>query len=1201
MNPAKTILRAVVRHSGAALLALVATLLALPVNAAITVPTSPLTTASRVPPNILFILDDSGSMEWDFMPGPFDSRAFNNNGSLATTPVNISYDAYTRNTLAYNPNIDYQPWTQANGNLMTGGTSYTAAYSSDNLASGSTTNLSNNTRTFYVPKANITDEADARQYYRYQIVSTSEIIRSEYGSVVGSDTDASGFPKSGLDANSGNWLRYSFTIPANIETLTVSIFGGSGDADLYVRHNNAPTTGSYDCRPYRSGNNETCTINSPSAGTYHVGIRAYSNFRNLNATAVYSTSNRCGSGGGSSDWVNCTPATPIATRSVASELQNYATWYSYHRTRIKVAKAGAGAAFGELGADVRVGYRTIWNRSNYDIPVYENQGIFADVGSANNRTTWYNRLYAAQGNNGTPLRNALESAGQYFSRSDSGGPYGPEGPSDQLACRQNFTIMTTDGYWNSDSSSVGNQDGSNGSPIARPDGSTYTYVASTPYRDNHSNTLADIAMRYWKSDLRTDLDNIVPITGANPAFWQHMVTFGISIGLQGTVDPNVPGNFNSWPSPTDAEDDHRIDDLLHASINGRGRFVAASNPLSFTQGLKSALAAITERTGSFSNVSANSATLDTGTQLFKASYVSGSWTGELLGYSRNADDSDFEDTPSWRASEGIPTSNRSIFTFDGTAGASFPTSAQIAALDRSGGTQQYQVNGTNNAAYIAGNRSLEIQNGGILRNRNHLLGDIVSSSPVYVADTGTIFVGANDGMLHAFSASTGRELFAYIPNGINWTDLGTLSRPDYGHRYFVDGPLVVSTHSQTPDRNILVGALGKGGKGIFVLDVTNPASFAGTDVKWERTETPGGNMGLVQGKPVIARLNNGVTAVIVGNGINSSTGRAALLIYNLDTGALISELDTGVGSALPDHANSNGLSAPVGWDRDGNGTVDAIYAGDMLGNVWKFNLASISPSSWTIANSGNPLFTAVGPDGVTRQPISGSMTVGMHPTTYKTWVFFGTGRFMTTGDVSNQAVQALYGIIDQSATVTKAELTQRNLVVVGTREGKPVRGFERNAPLPAASKGWYVNLVDSASAPASGERVVTGPQMSGSVLVVSSIIPTADACQPDGRGYINALDAFTGTSAVSPYFDVDGDGDFSNDTLDVGGGQGGYSVPIGSVDMGVGMVTQPTLFSGAGGGGGLACAAGSSGNMDCIGTDEMRNVGRVSWREVIRN
>src|SRR5690606_6358042 len=173
-------------------------------------------------------------------------------------------------------------------------------------------------------------------------------------------------------------------------------------------------------------------------------------------------------------------------------------------------------------------------------------------------------------------------------------------------------------------------------------------------------------------------------------------------------------------------------------------------------------------------------------------------------------------------------------------------------------------------------------NGGTLRNRNTLLGDIVGSSPAYVADTGTLYVGANDGMLHAINASSGAEVFAFIPNGINWTDLGSLSRPDYVHRYFVDGPVVVSSRTQTQDKNLLVAGLGKGGKGLFVLDVTTPSTFNQSNFKCEVTGSDA-DMGLVQGQPIIAKLNNGVTALIVSNGINSTNGRAVLLVYNLDT------------------------------------------------------------------------------------------------------------------------------------------------------------------------------------------------------------------------------------------------------------------------------------------------------------------------------
>ena len=168
------------------------------------------------------------------------------------------------------------------------------------------------------------------------------------------------------------------------------------------------------------------------------------------------------------------------------------------------------------------------------------------------------------------------------------------------------------------------------------------------------------------ADLRGDLDNIVPTTTANPAFWQHMVTFGISIGLKGSLNPDtdlpaLTAGTRFWPNPNDNEDFHRIDDLFHASVNGRGSFIAAGDPNEFTSGLKAALATITERTGSFSNVAANSARLQTGTTLFQASYVSGVWTGELVAYDRlTPPQTGFAATPTWRSSNGIPATGKRV-------------------------------------------------------------------------------------------------------------------------------------------------------------------------------------------------------------------------------------------------------------------------------------------------------------------------------------------------------------------------------------------------------------------------------------------------------------------------------------------------------------------------------------------------------------
>src|SRR5690606_37644807 len=147
----------------------------------------------------------------------------------------------------------------------------------------------------------------------------------------------------------------------------------------------------------------------------------------------------------------------------------------------------------------------------------------------------------------------------------------------------------------------------------------------------------------------------------------------------------------------------------------------------------------------------------------------------------------------------------------------------------------------------------------------------------------------------------------YVPGIIGIHDLGTLSRGDYAHKWFVDGPVTVSSRHLTTNRNILVGTLGKGGKGLYALDVTDPAAATAAGLfKWERAETSGNNMGLVLGRPILANVG-GTPSVVIGNGINSVRGRAVLVVMNADTGAVTWEIDTGAGSV----DQPNGLSAPV--------------------------------------------------------------------------------------------------------------------------------------------------------------------------------------------------------------------------------------------------------------------------------------------------
>jgi type IV pilus assembly protein PilY1 len=316
-------------------------------------------------------------------------------------------------------------------------------------------------------------------------------------------------------------------------------------------------------------------------------------------------------------------------------------------------------------------------------------------------------------------------------------------------------------------------------------------------------------------------------------------------------------------------------------------------------------------------------------------------------------------------------------------------------------------------------------------------------------------------------------------------------------------------------------------------------------------------------------------AAIVGNGVNSTNNRAVLFVVNAATGAIIREIDTGAGDA----ANPNGLSAPTGiLGRDGR-TLAYAYAGDRLGNIWKFDMSSASPASWSVSK----MFTARSADGTgAAQPVTGGVTVATDPRTYKRWVFFGTGSYVTASEADDKTAgtQGMYGIMDTDSTVTYAQLKKRSVINTGaTQDGYPVRTFEAKSDLGVTYKGWYLDL------PGKGERIVQDAQLVSNILVTASMIPEGDACEASGSGYINALDAFTGTSAGKSFFDLDNDGDTNDQSI------GG--VPVGSVNFGVGMPTLPIFLDGK-----LIVGGTNAGEKPVPGGIKGKEWGRVSWREI---
>jgi type IV pilus assembly protein PilY1 len=301
----------------------------------------------------------------------------------------------------------------------------------------------------------------------------------------------------------------------------------------------------------------------------------------------------------------------------------------------------------------------------------------------------------------------------------------------------------------------------------------------------------------------------------------------------------------------------------------------------------------------------------------------------------------------------------------------------------------------------------------------------------------------------------------------------------------------------------------------------------------------------------------------MGNGINSGSDKAVLLVLNMDDGSVIREIPT-------DNTVNNGLFAPTGiYAADGK-TLIYAYAGDLQGNVWKFDLTSSTPGAW----SAKKIFSAV-KAGVP-QPITGGIASAVDPRTNKRWVFFGTGSFLTAADANDTATdkQSMYGVMDDITTgtaYTRSNLTARTV----TADGSGERYFQDLVNL--TNKGWYVDLPDK------GERIVQNAQMDGSYLVTASMMPSGDSCaDASGSGYINAITPFPDMQAgTKSYFDLDGDGS-TDDT-------GTSGRPTGSVKTN-GIPTLPLLLPGQG----------RYGTAEGVGKYNKGKPqwNRVSWREL---
>jgi type IV pilus assembly protein PilY1 len=694
-----------------------------------------------------------------------------------------------------------------------------------------------------------------------------------------------------------------------------------------------------------------------------------------------------------------------------------------------------------------------------------------------------------------------------------------------------------------------------------------------------------------------------------------------------------------------------------AAAGGTGSAYYATDPASLNVAFRDVFADILARTSSSASLAANSTSLNNGTTIFQARFNSADWTGELSAFPVDAA-GQVGRTPAWNAStslDAMDPGSRVILTYDyrffsPNGGIPFrwnslPSTYQDALRTNDNGTSGSVASGQARLEWFRGDNTNEGTTAGNLRKRNSDLGDIVNSNPVYVggpsagwadSDYATfaatyrarkkvVYVGSNDGMLHGFDATNGQEVIAYIPGSViaspstpsavpsnNMAHLST--QPYATHRYYVDGsPITSDAKFGSPAKwgTILVGGLGAGGRGIYALDVTDPSRFteghADDLVQWEFNSDLDPDVGFTFAQPSIVKLANGRWAAMFGNGYNSTDNKAYLYLVFLDRapgsklwlpGVHYIKIPTGAGDAsLP-----NGLSTPVATDVDADGIVDYVYAGDLQGNMWKFDLRDTSATRWgNPFGNGIPFFTAQGP-GNTVQPISSAPEVVRNPAGGYS-VLFGTGLYLQSGtiDTGNRDVQTFYGILDREGAepigLGRTRLQQQSILAEVTAGDSRYRITSANAVDYAAKQGWFMDLAAPPSTTPVGERAVYRPIARNGRIIFTTLTPSAAACEYGGNSWLMELDAFTGSRLTSSPFDVNGDGTFTKTDFLT---WGVVSVPVSGRSSTIGITPTPTVIQNpATPNKEYKVFSGTSGNTESVSENASGSSGRLSWRQIM--
>lgn len=875
-----------------------------------------------------------------------------------------------------------------------------------------------------------------------------------------------------------------------------------------------------------------------------------------------------------------------------------------------------------------------WGLFSFDTARNTVAGIrVAPIGSS--QTTLETAINGLTALTNTPLGEVLFEMGNYwageasYSKKIAGNYTSPI----QYRCQKNFNIVVTDGESTSDdvlpglynATATGTSTGVFGAPAVNY--TTWNFSGPTPVAATKSfkvcNDTTTVSSVSCPAKLEGSTTNdAFTIGGSGVATsWRRSIRDVAAYLFDKDMRYNiagVDGDGKSWDDPKfpkqnaitytiGFDTDNHV--LSAAAAVGGGQYFTAKNQGQLTTALNTVVASIIASVSNAGGVATTNPYKVAGNKVFQPVFNPNGWYGELRCYdfasmTFDASGNILSGACTPNAKSMVPVAaNRKVWTSKWT-----PAAGQITSGTATSGTGAFEfldtATGSMTAAQLADLGSTLTAQKNVINfvrgvdgsNRvrsNGLLGDITDAQPIVVAaPSGStsestyaafqttnaarniVFIGANDGMMHAFGVSDMTELMGYVPAAV-YPHLAALPSTAYGasggtaHVYGANGEVRqadLKLGSTPVWKTIVVGGLGQGGQGFYALDATNSAALttnASTAAKWEWNDQHDADMGYTFGAPLIYNVRTSastvVPAVILVNGyendyddttvggkrkaentaectrtvasVTKACNTAALYVVNADNGKLIKKISIpGISSGI------GGLSSPAGVDFGQDGILDYVYAGDMSGKLWRFDLTADDPINFKVAP--NPIF-----DAGTGQPIT--LRPAIRPVSDSSGnsrgnlILFGTGKLLIDTDRSTTTTQSFYGVLDDMSavptTISKASLRQRvvndavnvSVAASGFRTGTYRKiedlpnGVTFDLTLPTETKkGWYIDL------PASSERLVSSPVLLDYLLMFGTGIPlAAEKCMPGGAGWVMGVDPMTGGVTVNkikkPYSFID--------------------------------------------------------------------------------